>query len=227
MSALIFDVETTDVEDPQVIELAFMGPLYTPLGDAETTLLNFKPTKPISLGALATHNIISDDLKDYPEWSGTWSLPMNTAFIVGHNIDYDWKAIGSPPNVKRICTLALARHVWPSLDSHKLTALIYHLYPHGMARELVKAAHNAAADVGLCYRLLGALYDAIGRPESWEKFWQISEKARVPTVFSFGKFKGSLISEVRKLDPSYIRWCLSGKCDIVNEDPYWQKALTQ
>ena len=225
-AAYIIDTETTDADDPQVIELAYMGPLDSALAVGTPTLLNFKPTKPIALGALATHHIIADDLQGCPEWSlDAFVLPADTQYIVGHKIDFDWKAIGSP-SVKRICTLALARHVWPTLDSHKLAALIYHLYPHAMARDLVKNAHNAAADVGLCQRLLAALWDAAGRPATWEQFWLISEKARVPTVFTFGKHQGKPIAEIRRSDPSYISWCLS-KCDIVTGDPYWQKALTQ
>jgi exodeoxyribonuclease X len=222
----ILDTETTDADDPEVIELAYMGPLDSPLSNAETTLLNFRPTKPITLGALATHHIIAADLEAFQTWPGSFSLPAGCSYIVGHSIDFDWKAIGSPANVKRICTLALARHVWPNLDSHKLAALIYHLYPHAMARELVKKAHSAAADVDLCQRVLAALWGIVGRPDTWEKFWLISEKARVPTVFTFGKHQGRPIAEIRRSDPSYISWCLT-KCDIVTGDPYWQKALTQ
>lgn len=224
MTAVILDTETTDADAPEVIELAYMGPLDSALSVATPELFNWKPTKPIALGALATHHIIADDLVGYPVWPGKFDLPSGCHYIVGHKIDFDWKAIGSP-NVKRICTLALARRAWPSLDSHRLEALIYHLYPHPMARELVKHAHNAAADVDLCWRVLQAVWDVFGRPDTWERFWEISEEARVPTVFSFGKHKGKAIAEVKRIDRSYISWCLSGKCDIVNEDPYWQKAL--
>jgi len=233
MTSIILDVETTGIDEPEVIELAFMGPLDAPLSDASTIEYRYRPSKPITLGAMATHGIIEADLADCEPWSASaFTLPSSTQFLVGHGIDYDWKAIGSP-DIRRICTLALARAAWPTLDSHKLSALIYHLYPHGMARELVKGAHNAAADVGLCYRVLGALWDVAGRPDTWERFWQISEKARVPKVMSFGKFgpkngqPGMLISELRRKNPSYVRWLLSGACDQVNDDPYLQKALTQ
>lgn len=225
MTAIILDTETTGIDEPDVIELGYMGPLDTPLSDASVTCLNFKPTKPITLGAMATHHIIDADLAEYPLWSG-WGLPKACGYLVGHNVDFDWKVIGSP-QVKRICTLALSRMCFPKIDSHTLSAMIYHLYPHGMARELVKGAHNAAADVGLCYRILGSLWEAVGRPDTWDKLWQISERARVPTIFSFGKYKGEPIAEIRRIDRGYINWCLSGKCDLVNEDEYLRKALTQ
>jgi exodeoxyribonuclease X len=181
---------------------------------------------------MATHHIIESDLKDSPAWSDqvVSFRSMSAGYLVGHNIDFDWKAIGSP-DIKRICTLALARSVFPDLDSHSLSALTYHQYPHGMARELLKNAHSAGADVDLTYRLLYFLYDAVGRPATWEELWRISEKARIPTRFSFGKYgpkdgkKGALISEVLRSDRGYVKWCLAN-ADIVKESPYWQKALT-
>jgi hypothetical protein len=79
----------------------------------------------------------------------------------------------------------------------------------------------------VCWLILTHIITKIGEPATWEEVWKLCEEARVPTVFSFGKFKGEAISDVRARDPGYIRWCLSGKCDIVNGDPYWQKALKE
>lgn len=225
MSAIILDTETTDAESPEVIELAWLGPLLTPMGDARGTCIRFKPAKAISLGAMATHHIIDADLIDCPPWLG-WQVPADVVYLVGHKVDFDWKAIGSP-NIRRICTLALSKSIWPSLDSHTLTAMTYHIHPHHIAREIVKNSHNAAHDVQMCHELLRRIHDEVGKPESWEQFWRISEQARIPTVLSFGKHKGRLIKEIRREDPSYINWCLSGKCDLVNDDPYLRQALTQ
>jgi len=229
MTAIIIDTETTSLDKPEVIELAYLGPLDTPLTAADPGVqLQFKPSVAISLGAMCTHHIIDEDLDGCDPWPGLWEPPVGVTYLVGHNVDFDWKAIGSP-NVKRICTLALARMVWPSIDSYSLGALIYHLYPHGMARKMVRGAHSALIDVELCNRVLFSLVDAL-QPRNWEHLWQISEKARIPTRFTFGKYgprdgqKGTPIGEVRRSDPGYIRWCLTS-CDIVTNDPYWQKAL--
>lgn len=231
MSAIILDTETTGVDAPEVIELAFSALMATPreyagLDDGA----RFKPSKPIALGAMATHHIIPDDLVNCPPWPGSWTPPPGVDYIIGHNIDFDWRAIGEP-KIKRICTLALARKAWLSVDSHSLGALIYHLYPPAMARDLLRNAHDAGVDVNLCARVLAALVD-IFYPRDWAHLWEISEQARVPTHFTFGKYgpkdgakQGVPITEVRKIDPGYIRWCLSS-CDIVTSDPYWHKALT-
>jgi len=153
MSAIVLDTETTSVDSPEVIELAY-ATMETPssnLGD--TMLLRYQPTVPIALGAMATHNIIPEDLEGCDPWPGSWAPPAELSsldYIVGHNVDFDWRAIGEP-KIRRICTLALARKAFPSLDSHTLGALTYHQYPAPMARRMLKDAHSAAADVDLCH----------------------------------------------------------------------------
>ncbi len=224
--AYIIDTETTGIDAPEVIQLALYGPLHTPLtAFAPTQQLKFKPGKPISVGAMAAHHIIDSDLACCPPWAG-YTLPTDCAYLIGHSVDYDWQALGSP-NVKRICTLALARALWPDNDGHSLIACIYRIYPHAMARSLVKGAHDAEVDVHLCERLLCHLHHAYGEPATWEAFWRISEEARIPKLLTFGKHNGALIADIRRTDPSYVQWLLSGKCDTVNDDPYLRQALTQ
>ncbi len=224
MSAYILDTETTDNTDsPDVIQLAIMGPMATPLTEAPTVAFGYKPTKPITAGALATHHIIAEH---FPTWAG-FRLPEDCAYLIGHSVDFDWRAIGSP-NVKRICTLMLARQVWPDTEGHSLGACMYRIHPHPVARELVKQAHDAQADVYLCLRLLIHLYeDQFGQALTWEELWRVSEEARIPKLFTFGKHKGARIADIRREDPSYVGWLLSGKCDVVNDDPYLRQALTR
>lgn len=228
--AIILDTETTGLDEPEVIALAHMTPLETPafIVSGEVSLQPFKPSKPISLGAMATHHIIDEDLVDAPRWPGRWSPPEGVEYLIGHNIDFDWKAIGQP-HVARICTLALARSLLPDLDSHSLTALTYYFQGRVAGRELVKRAHDAAHDVYLCLLVLEQLLNLMPGLASWHQLWIASEKARVPTRFTFGKYgpkdgkKGSFIADVRRADPGYIKWCL-GVPDFVN-DPYLVKAL--
>lgn len=235
MLAVILDTETTGITAPEVIELACMGPLHSPCDGDEVQHWTFKPSKPIELGAMATHHILDEDLVAFPPWPGTWRLSSEVEYICGHNIDYDWEAIGRP-DVKRICTLALARIVWPELDSHSLGALTYHLHDHGEARRLLKHAHSAATDVELCGRVLLRLIDATGA-KTWPELWTASELARIPLRMTFGKYgpgepwskdygggQAMLCAEVRWRDPNYYGW-LFDKCDRVRNDPYLQKAL--
>ena len=217
--ALIFDTETTDTTEPQIIEAAHME-LFHPFDMNPIYCERFKPSKEITLGAMATHHIIPADLVSCRP-SAEFALPA-CDFLVGHNVDFDWKAAGEP-NVKRICTLALSRYLFPDLGSHTQSAMIYHLFPDEQAQEWCKGAHNAAADVMMCYELMKALADEMkGRDipcDTWEDIWQASEVARIPTVMTFGKHKGTKLEDVPS---SYVKWILA-QPDV---DPYLRQALT-
>lgn len=217
-TATILDTETTGLEEPDVIEIAWATAEQVHPFSPDSTFIEhrrFKPRKPITLGAMATHHIIDADLVEQPEWPGRWMPPGE--YLIGHNIDFDWKAIGSPP-MKRICTLAFARALWPELDSHSLGALTYHVGDHEEARSLLKGAHSAATDVYLCCRLLVSILYALPNVTDWESVWQACEKARVPKAMPFGKHKGTPIAQV----PSdYKRWLLN-QPDV---DTYLAKAL--
>lgn len=228
-AAIVLDTETTGLDAPEVIALANTAALEGPTNLAgDIGLQYFKPSKAISLGALATHHIIDEELADAPPWPGRWLPPEGIEYLVGHNVDFDWKAIGQP-HIARICTLALSRSLWPDLDSHSLGALTYYFQGRVAGRELLRKAHSADQDVHLCLLLLGEILRTIPGMTSWHQVWQASERARVPTRFTFGKYgpkdgkPGLLIADVRRQDPGYIRWCL-GVPDFAN-DPYLTKAL--
>lgn len=235
-AAIILDTETTGIDAPEVISLAHSDVLEGP--DAlrgNMRLLFFKPSKPISLGALATHHIIDEDLVDCEPWPGKWMPPEGVQYLIGHNIDFDWNAIGSP-HMARICTLALSRWLWPDLDSHSLSALTYYFQGRIAARELLRNAHSADYDVHLCLLLLEEILKTIPGLTSWHQVWVASEKARVPERISFGKYgpdsdwakkNGGAIrcAELRSYDPGYYRWLMT-QCDQVEKDPYLRKALT-
>jgi exodeoxyribonuclease X len=138
MTALIIDTETTDAtDDRELIEAAYM-PVTIEMREAVRSALHFKqrykPLQPISFGAMATHHILPSDLDGMPPPS-----------------DFDWETIGRP-DVKRICTLAIARRLWPD-TSHTLSALMYQ-FSHDLeaTRYELRGAHNAMADVVFCWR---------------------------------------------------------------------------
>lgn len=229
-TATFIDTETTDVgDDRQVIELAHLGPLAVFQWDQRNIhTQRYRPTKPISLGALAAHHILDEDLIDQPRWPGRFEI--STDYLIGHNVDFDWASIGKPP-VKRICTLALARKYWPQLDSHSLTAMTYYFAKsREKARTLLRNVHSAEVDVLLLATMLEHMLDArVFDAADWDELWRVSEHARIPTRFTFGKYgpqgdqPGVPIAEVRRMDPSYIQWCID-KCDQC-QDEYWQRAL--
>ena len=213
--AIIFDVEATDKNDAVIIEAASLDVTsLAPFDVGNPWVQRYNPGKPISLGALATHHILDEELVSCPP-STSFKLPAGTKYLIGHNIDFDWVAIGSP-EVKRICTLALARSLWPDLDSHTQSALLY-FFERDTARDQLRNAHSALADVWICSKIVGKIIEKL-HPASLDAFWKMSEKARIPTIMPFGKHKGEAINLV----PSdYKQWMLRQD----NVSPYLRKAL--
>lgn len=199
MIALIIDTETTGVdEEDQVIELA-----YRSFGSTEApTVERFFPTEGVKMkwGALATHHILPQDLQGQPSSLSAKLPPAD--YIIGHNVDFDWKMLGRPP-VLRICTLALSRRLWPELDAHTLVAMIYFIKgANDRTRELVRWAHGAEEDVLLTVVLLDAIMKHVGI-DNIPELWIMSEDARIPRKMTFGKFKGEPVSAV---DRGYANW---------------------
>lgn len=219
MKACIFDTETTDSEGPlEVIELAWQEHCFD---GAWSRAFNgrFLPNQPSTFGALATHHILPQELsRCEPSERARSYMPIEVEYWIGHNVDFDWRALGAPPTIKRICTLAMARTLWPSLDSHKLGAMIYFLYGvDERIREIVRGAHGAPADVAMTRMLLEVICKkkAIG---DYETLYAFSESARVPTQWGFGKFKGL---PIRAADRGYANWYARQP----DPDPYLLQAL--
>lgn len=212
---IIFDTEATDKNNPVIIEAAWLElASLEPFETSHSWVQRYNPGKPISLGALATHHILDEELINCPP-STSFALPADTEYMIGHNVDFDWQAIGNP-DIKRICTLALARSTWPNLDSHNQSALLYFL-DRSHAKEMLKNAHSALADVEICAVILKHICQ-IRSITTIEELWLASEKARAPSLMPFGKHKGVPMTEV---PADYKRWLL-GQGDI---DPYLRKAL--
>ena len=213
--SIIFDTEATGIKEPVLIEAAWLElASIEPFIVTNPFVQRYNPGKPITLGALATHHIMDEELVDCPPAS-SFRLPDDVSYIIGHNVDFDWEVIGKP-EIKRICTLALARKLWPNLDSHTQSALLYYL-ERNSAREQLRNAHSALTDVGICAVILDHICQQLG-VKTVEDLYTKSEKARIPTNMPFGKHKGTLLADV----PSdYKQWLLT-QGDI---DPYLRKAF--
>ncbi len=225
MNALVIDTECTGIENPEVVEVSWVR-----LKDIESLQVQgtfaerFKPSKPITLGAMATHHIREKDVEHCPP-SSSFKLPEGVDYIIGHNVDFDWGAIGKP-DVKRICLLALCRKLWPEADSHSQSAMIYLPFPEE-ARQRLQSAHSAVVDTTNCISILRKVIetltpmDRLDRNDigmTWDRLWDASEEARIPTVMHFGKHRGEKIADV---PPDYKAWLLR-QPDV---DPYLAKAL--
>ncbi len=203
-TVLIFDTETTGVIEPVLIESAGIYINGNPFDKQDNTFIQrYNPEKPISYAAMATHHILDEDLVNCPKPS-EFTLDPQVKYLVGHNIDFDWRVIGQP-DVKRIDTLAMARAIYPELDSHILTALSYALArpeDRPKVREALKTAHSALTDVELCLNILRHILQKMDL-HKWSDIYAFSEESRIPKIMPFGKHKGTPMSEVPQ---DYKNW---------------------
>jgi len=217
----IADTETTGTDPAvdQVVELAMMELPDTPalflkaqLEDLEMTHKLYSHTAPMKLGALAAHGITPDMLDGKPVFDREKD-PGLGGYMIGHNVDFDAEFMDNQ-GCKRICTLAIARAMWPEIDSHTQGAVLHHVARlankgDAWARDLNKGAHRADADVMNCARILKFMIFVIARDHelkggiSWEDIYQYSLDCKVPKVMSFGKFKGMPIADVEQ---SWAEW---------------------
>jgi exodeoxyribonuclease X len=215
VQSIIFDTETTGKNEAKMIEAAWIQlDSINPFVTSSSFNQRYNPGKSIELGALATHHILDEELIDCPS-PESFELPEGLEYLIGHNVDYDWNIIGQP-NIKRICTLALSRKAWPTLDSHTQSALFYFL-SRSNAKETLKNAHSALADVNICAVILENVCKALNI-STMDDLYTASEIARIPSHMTFGKHKGIPISEIPR---DYKNWLLNQD----NVDAYLRKAL--
>lgn len=235
MRVYVADTETTGTDPAvdQVIELAVMDLpdtveafMKAKLEDLVMFHEYYGHTVDIKYGAMSTNHINPDMLKGKPVFGGKLANPGG--YMIGHNVDFDSDFLQCG-GAKRICTLALARALFPELDSHTQGSVLYYIgYMTGKgyawARELLRNAHAADADVLNCARLLKyfimTLERRTGPGMTWESLYQISLEARIPRVMSFGKFKGQPVEHV---DAGWASWYEG--CTDPKPDPFVLLAL--
>lgn len=214
--AIILDTETHALEG-NVIEVA-----YYPLDLSRGFLRNyrkdafnqrFNPLVPIDLGAMGVHNIIDEDLVNCQPYN-EFKLPSDIKYVIGHNIDYDVRAIhrsGPTQFLRPIDTLALARTLLPDAPNHKLATLSYYLATDRYkVRDYLRNAHSALTDVDLTTALLAKLIPMIPaeHTQSWETLYLYSLECRIPKVMPFGEHKGLEFNDVPY---SYQTWLMKNK----------------
>ena len=224
MQAIILDTETHTLNG-QPIEIAYapVDILDHKISLDKSRLFDqlYSCDEPISFAAMAVHHILESDLEGQPHYS-SFKLPQETTYIIGHNIDYDIRALEkcgvNSSNIKAICTLALARRVWPDAEAHNISALIY-MITRGSdrAREMIRKAHRADMDIILTANILMHIVHHL-KISSIEELYEASEDARIPRTINFGKHRGTAIAE---LPADYVQWLLRQE-DL---DPYLRKAL--
>lgn len=211
MRILILDTETTTLDYPRVVQLAYK--------DVETgKIVNelFKPPTPISYGSMAIHHITNEMVANKPAFSGSqYYLELATAInddaiIVAHNAPFDIQVLKNEGIIVKtfIDTCRVARHVVKS-EHYSLQYLRYSLHlPITNA-----TAHDALGDILVLERLFYYLKPIIKENFSLQsdeeivhKMMQLSSQPLLLKTITFGKYNGKTYEEVSRLDKNYLQW---------------------
>lgn len=232
MKVLIIDSETTGLQAPEPIEVAYFGlsnieNLRKCILMGEDFLIDhtlnkldhyylerFNPSKAIDAGASRVNGIYKKDLLTCRK-SSEFTLPTETEYFIGHNVAFDHRVLGKP-EVKLICTKELALLVFnreTGLGNNKLTTLIEYLYP---GRGLTVNAHGALHDCKLVYLLLLKILEKLPKIETWDElsnlcsqgnktksYEELDKPLKKLEVMPFGKYKGLFFQDVPK---DYLKW---------------------
>jgi len=207
---IFLDTETTDTgPDDRLCQIAFkpdVGPAVCGL---------FNPGKPISIDAMAIHNITNKMVTDKPPFKGSEAYERLSKLIsdqhniiVAHNAKFDVEMLNregiTPPKV--ICTLKLARHLDSTgvIPKYNLQYLRYYL-----GLEIDAKAHDALGDILVLeavFKRIYAKFVANGLRNPINEMIKVSNNPILLPRMPFGKHKGLLFSEVPR---DYLEW-LSG-----------------
>ncbi|WP_293797280.1 exodeoxyribonuclease X [uncultured Pantoea sp.] len=198
----VIDTETTSFEGG-ICELASIdivdGKLCNPMSDF------VKPPEPITTAAMAVHHITDAMVADAPPIDDVIGRYQGAAVYVAHNAAFDRPKL---PQITApwICTLKLARKLYPELESHSNQFLRYHFMLDVDVPENLHA-HRALYD---CY-VTAALLLRLNRDARFTiaQMREITSRPSLLHTMRFGKHKGKTFEQIAAVDQGYLRWALA------------------
>lgn len=168
------------------------------------------PEMKISPEAMGVHHITDEMVWDKPTLSEYMDMvghPLQVDDLVmsGHNIQFDCRMLHSvlPETYRKVCTLKLARNLYPDLESHKLQTI---RYTYGLE---AGPAHRAMGDVITCLSFLRKI--AADKGIGLEGLIALGHKPLTGEFkLPFGKHRGTKLKDLPK---SYINWMLGQDFD--------------
>jgi exodeoxyribonuclease X len=204
MRLIVLDTETSGLKPPVgVCECAFIELDPDTLAEIGRYHSLIDPELPITPSASGIHRITDDQVADKPTLTEWFEIVLENIFLdqdvvmVAHNAAFDHPLVKKHLGRSQpLCTLKLARKVFPDADDHKLATLKYML-------KLGEGgfSHSALADVEDCADLLRICVREMGMSvgELAEEF----NKPQLLDKMPFGKHKGVKMVDVPK---SYLSW---------------------
>ena len=226
---VFFDLETTgiDIAKDRIVEISMVKVM--PNGEEIVKTRRINPGMPIPPESTAIHGITDEDVKDCPKFkeiakslaaqiegcdlagfnSNRFDIPMLAEEFLRAGVDVDL-------NRRKFIDVQTIFH---QMEQRNLTAA-YKFYCN---KDLANA-HSAEADTMATYEVLKAQLDRYPELENDVNFLSkyssftnnvdfagrmvYNEKGQ--EVINFGKYKGRLVEEVLKSDPSYYAWIMNG-----------------
>ena len=225
---LFFDIESTglNVATDRIVEISAVK--VHPDGEKEVKTRRINPTVPISPEARAVHGISDEDVKDCPKFkeiakslakwmegcdiagynSLKFDIPLLAEEFLRAGVDFDF----------RKHQLIDVQNIFHKMEQRTLSAA-YKFY----CNKNLENAHTAAADTMATYEVLKAQLDRYPELKNDVKFLsdfscftnnvdfagRMVYNDKGEAVFNFGKYKGRLVEEVFKTDPSYYAWMMN------------------
>ncbi|WP_347374832.1 3'-5' exonuclease [Aequorivita sp. Q41] len=223
-----FDLETTGIKVAvdRIVEIAILK-VY-PNGNKESHTWRVNPEMPIPEESSAIHGITDEMVVNEPTFkelapkvyalikdsdlggfnSNRFDIPLLAEELLRAEIDFDMKKAMSVD----------VQTIFHKMEKRTLEAA-YKFY----CNKDLKDAHSAAADTNATYEVLKAQLDKYSELENDVRFLAdfsshkshadfagfISYNEDGVEVFSFGKYKDRLVSEVLDNDPGYFSWLLN------------------
>jgi DNA polymerase-3 subunit epsilon len=235
------DLETTGINiiSDRIVEISVLK--ISPRGKEEwfTTRLNPEVTIPAKVTAI--HGITDADVAEAPKFrdiakklvvflegcdlagynANKFDIPVLAEEFLRVNIDFDFRR-------RRYIDVQVIFH---KKEQRTLSAA-YIFY----CKKELEGAHGAAADTKATYEILKAQLDRYTDLENdVEKLSDFSSYNNIADfvgriifdengneVFNFGRYKGKLVEQVFKNDPSYYSWMMNGDFSL-----YTKKVLTE
>ena len=226
---VFFDLETTgiDIAKDRIVEISMVKVM--PNGEEIVKTRRINPGMPIPPESTAIHGITDEDVKDCPKFkeiakslaaqiegcdlagfnSNRFDIPMLAEEFLRAGVDVDL-------NRRKFIDVQTIFH---KMEQRNLTAA-YKFY----CNQDLANAHSAEADTMATYEVLKAQLDRYPELENDVNFLSkyssftnnvdfagrmvYNEKGQ--EVINFGKYKGRLVEEVLKSDPSYYAWIMNG-----------------
>jgi DNA polymerase III epsilon subunit-like protein len=229
MNLLIFDTETTGLDNAELIEFACVTKKTDEL-TLQEKVLRMCPESPILPSSTIIHGITQEQAnlwepseKVIPEIYSFLCSVETPILFVAHNITYDVEILNSSfqkylqrgfQPKQYIDTLKLAKHLIPNdkIGGYKLDALFYYFFPNRLEELFEKRnTHSALTDCQITYEVLielKKLFDLkVGKETCWLEVIDYSSQPfdLSDEIWKFGKHKGMKFRDTPK---GYIKWCL-------------------